>query len=966
MKNNRLYFLSFAIGGVLLHSSLQAQQKTGISQDTIVIDASTIRTVPGRLFNLPENSSTGAVSTVQGTTLYQSVTANLTNTLYGRLAGLTVLQNFGEPGNDDASLGIRGNGSYGYSAFGSFKIFVDGFETNQNYFRYLSPAEIESVSILKDAAALATFGMRGGNGVIWVTTKRGKPGTASVQVQARTAVQKPVNLYKPLDSYNFARLYNQAISNDKGNVWTPAYSDAQLDAYRNGTGTNIDWYDKVVKSNGLYSDADVVFSGGNENARYGIMMDYANQQGLYDVSKSDTTANQGFKKYNLRTNLDFNMFSIFEARVDIGARIEEQRMPNYGNPVTVVTNRSGNVSSVPVWRALESYPSNIYPVLDQTGNWSGSTIYPNNPVATIRDMGWRSYKTRILQGNFELKENLDGITKGLYAKEAFSFNSYSLSDYSKTANYARYFNGIKSTNDQSTPTTASNLGARQQEDWKQLTATIGYDRLFGENRIASAVNYYQSDFRGDGFYANAYHFKNISGRANYSYKDRYVGEVGFSYFGTDGFAKNNRWEFYPTVSAAWIISNESFLQSVKAINHLKLRASAGKSGYADSDEGSVLSGQNGRYLYQQYYTLTTAFYTGDAQANGQNGLNPLYIANPDIHAESGMKYNIGVDLGLFQKLTLTIDGFLDKRTDIITRDNTIPGSFGNVSITRNLGKQTNQGFEVSALFADKAGKFNYSITGMVSYSKNKIDYMAEVAPLYDYSARTGKAVGTPIGLVANGFYDVADFNPNGTLKAGIPVPAFGAVQQGDLKYEDINGDGIIDNNDRTTIGKPEYPQLTYALGINLDYQGFDVKVFLQGISGASINILGSQTQAFVNNGNAFPIAMGAWAYYPGQNIDTRATATYPRLTTLANDNNYRASSFWTKKRDYLRIRNIEIGYSFSDKLLTRAHMTKLRLFLSATNPVTWSKLLKDYDIDPESQFGYPSLKSFNAGFSLTF
>ncbi|PZR28861.1 MAG: SusC/RagA family TonB-linked outer membrane protein [Citrobacter freundii] len=957
----------YLVAASLLFSTVsRAQEATDTTGDTTIIGKSKIALTPGRFYSVPSTYSTGAVSTVKGEELYQTVTPNLTNTLYGRLAGLTVLQNFGEPGNDDASLGIRGNGSYGYSAFGSFKIFVDGFEVNQNYFRYLSPSEIESVSILKDAAALATFGMRGANGVIWVETKRGKAGKSTVQVQARTAVQKPINLYKPLNSYDFARLYNQAISNDNKNVWSPVYTDAQLQDYRNGNGTNIDWYDQVVKSNGAYSDADVVFKGGNENARYAVIMNYANQQGLYNVAKTDTTSNQFFKKYNLRTNLDFNMFTIFEARVDLGARIEEQRMPNYGSPVTVFTNRSANQSSVPIWRALESYPSNIYPVLDQTGNWSGSTLYPNNPVATIHDLGWRNYKTRILQGNFELKEKLDGIAKGLYAKQSFSFNSYSLSDYSKTANYARYLNGVKSTNDQPSPTTANNLGARQQEDWKQLTATIGYDRVVGDHSINTAVNYYRSDFRGDGFYVNAVHFDNLSGRASYTYKNKYVGELGFSWFGYDGFAKNNRREVYPALSAAWIISNEDFLQNNSTVNYLKLRGSAGRVGYADSDEGSVLSGQNARYLYQQYYTLNTAFYTGDAQSNGQNGLNPLYIANADIHAERSMKYNLGVDLQLFSKLSITLDAFLDKRSEIITRDNTIPGSYGNISYTRNLGKQTNRGIEATATYSGKSGKLGYSFTAMMSYNKNRIDYMAEVAPLYAYSARTGKAVGTPIGLEATGFYDITDFNPDGTLKAGQPLPAFGAVQAGDIKYKDVDGNGFVDNNDRVAIGKPEYPQLTYAASINLDYAGFDLRVLLQGISGASVNILGSQAQAFVNNGNAFPIATHAWAYYPDQNIDTRSTATYPRLTTLANDNNYRASSFWIKDRDYLRVRNIELGYSFGERLLQRAHLSKLRVFVSATNPVTWSKLLRDYDIDPESQFGYPALKSFNAGFSITF
>src|SRR5690606_2027098 len=236
-----------------------------------------------------------------------------------------------------------------------------------------------------------------------------------------------------------------------------------------------------------------------------------------------------------------------------------------------------------------------------------------------------------------------------------------------------------------------------------------------------------------------------------------------------------------------------------------------------------------------------------------------------------------------------------------------------------------------------SGKLGYAFTALMAYNKNRIDYMAEVMPMYDYSARTGKAVGTPIGLEAIGFYDLNDFENDGSLKAGQALPAFGAVQPGDIKYRDVDGNGFVDNNDLVAIGRPEFPKLTYAASVQLDYDGFDFKLFLQGISGASVNILGSQTQAFVNNGNIFPIASNAWAYYPAQNIDTRATATYPRLTTLANDNNYRNSSFWIKDRDYLRIRNIELGYALNEKALQKLHLTKLRVFISATNPVTFSK-----------------------------
>ncbi|WEK37468.1 MAG: SusC/RagA family TonB-linked outer membrane protein [Candidatus Pseudobacter hemicellulosilyticus] len=947
--------------GLLLLTVFAGAQAQAPESDTVTVPQKAAVREPGRLITVPKLYSSAAVATVSGETLYGSHTPNLTNTLSGRLAGLTVLQNSGEPGNDEAMLGIRGISSYGYGGFSSYKIFVDGFETNRNYFRNLSAAEIESVSILKDAAALSTFGMRGANGVLWITTKRGRIGKPTVQVQARTGFQSAINIAKPLGSYEYASLYNQAVSNDKKS-WSPSYTAEQLEAYRNGTGTDVSWYDEVLKRQGLQTDADVIFSGGDPTVRYNVVLNYANQRGLYNVDNTDTSSNQLFTRYNIRTNLDFTMFKIFEARVDLGGRIESRKMPNYWSFV------DGAPSTSSLWNNLARYPSNIYPVRDEeTGEWSGSTVYRDNPLASVTDLGWQSFKSRILQGNFELKEKLDMITPGLYAIQSFSFNSYSLTGYSKTSTYARFLNGTKTTTDQTTTIQARAQSSNGQEDWKQGAFTVGYERQFAGHQVNAAVNYQQSDYKGDGFYSSIYRYQNISGRANYVYRNRYIGDIGFSYFGTDAYASGNRWGFYPAVSAGWIISNEDFLMDNTTFSLLKLRASAGATGSADASQGSP-QGQNGRYLYQQYYVASTGFYTGDGAANGQTALNPLYVANPNLFAEKSMKYNVGVDIGLFSKLDLTVDVFLEKRSDIITRDNTIPGSYGSIIYIANIGKQTNKGFEVTAAYNDRAGKLQYSLFGTAAYNRNKIDYMGELTPAYPYNAETGRAYGTPIGLVATGYYQLNDFNADGNLKAGLPAPAFGKVQPGDLRYEDLDDNGIVDNNDRTAIGKSGYPELSYSVGATVAYAGFDLTAFLQGSAGFSINILnaGNQNIAFVNNGNAYAIARGAWAYYPEQGIDTRAAATYPRLTTQANDNNYRLSSFWMKNRDYLRIRNIELGYSLNARLLNRTGLTKLRLYVSALNPVTWSNLLKDYDMDPEVISGYPALKSFSTGISLTF
>lgn len=963
--NNRYILRSIFCVTLLIAISprLAAQKKARkINTDTLVtVNNNSDTLVQGRLFNLSRVHSTAAVSTVSGETLYGTPVPNLTNTLYGRLPGLSVAQGSGEPGasNDAALLGIRGIGTYGVAGnngYGTYKIFVDGFESNDNYFRTLSPAEIESVSILKDAATLATFGMRGSNGAIYVTTKRGKEGKPTLQFQVRSGQQKPIEINKPLNSFDYATLYNQAISNDKGNVWTPKYTDAQLQAYGNGTGTNVDWYNQVLKDHGQYSDADLIFSGGDKTARYNITMDYANQLGLYNVASTPATSNQKMQRYNLRANLDFNMFKIFEASVDLGGKIEDHKYPNYG--------------TANLWNDLSSYPSNIYPVHD-SANWSGTTLYPNNPAASINALGWGSEHRRILQANFGLKEKLDAITPGLYLKETFSFNSYSRSLYNKTATYARFFNHAATTTDITAPVKASSLSPGGQEDWRQGSVGIGYEHNFGNHNIISAVNFQQSNYRGDGFYQYAYHYQNLSGRVNYTYKERYVAELGFSYFGVDAFAPGHRWGFYPAISAAWNVSNESFWNKSKTIDFFKIRGSVGKTGGADADNSP--QSQNGRYLYQQYYAGNSptggSLYLGNATPAYQNLLAPLYSANQNIFAEQSMKYNLGIDISFFKKINITADVFMDKRSDIVTYDNASPGTMGINTLIKNLGKVTNKGFEASTVYTDKIGKIGYSISGLAAYNQNRIDYMAEITPAYAYNGQTGRSYGAQLGLVATGFYQLSDFNANNTLRAGQPAPAFGAVQPGDIKYKDLDNNGVIDANDITQIGKSSYPRLTYSFGFNVNFKGLDLAVFAQGTGGSNINLLNTaytQTVAFVNNSNAYAIAKGAWAYYPDQNIDTRATATYPRLTTVANANNYRASSFWIKSGDFLRIRNIELGYSLNGYLLTKLGINKLRVFVSAVNPVTWSSLLKKYKLDPETLSGYPGLKSYNTGISLTF
>lgn len=943
-----LFFPTFIFG-------LTAQQKvlTSVKADSIRVAGIKIyRLTYDNQFDVNNLRNTGAVSTVTSKEMDKIETPNMANSLYGLLPGFSVEQGSGEPGFDGPSFKIRGVGTY--NAYNSYPIYVDGFLVDAAYFSNLPKSEIESISILKDAASLVAFGNNGANGVIWVTTPKGKIGKSTIKFNVQYGIATPENINKPLNSYQYANLYNQAISNDNGGIWNPYYSSDQLTAYKNGSGINVDWYNQVLKTAAPYTSTNLKFSGGDANTQYNINFDYLNQQGLYNVGNASSSSNEIYNRFNLTGNLIYK-WQIFEAKVDIKTQLRDSKAPNYVN----------NYSTSRIWNDLANYPNNIYNVYDDSlhQHFSGTSIYPNNPVGSINGLGWESFQSRYLISNISLTEKLDFITRGLFATEAYSYMNKSIATYNKTANYARYSNGTPTTTDLTTSIVATPLTAAGMSNLEQFVLTLGYNQLFGKSSINSMVNYLQNNSRTTGVLGFLQTNQNINGQFNYTYDNRYTAQLGFSYYGSDAFAPGHQWNLYSAISGGWIVSNEAFLKNNTTVNFLKIRASYGKTG----GENSSLSIYNqGRYLYQQYYSSGGAFYTGNPNPASQGTLNTSYIASI-IGPETSLKSNIGLDMSLFKKVDLTIDAFIDKRSGILTQDNTIPGQFGNLITYTNLGLMTNQGIEGSISYSDYIGKFKYQIFGTTSFNQNRIDYKGEIAPAHDYNTTTGRPFGTPMGLIADGFYNITDFNADGTLKSGIPIPQFGHVQPGDLRYKDLDGDNIIDSKDMTAIGKPDYPELTYSFGVNLEYQGFDCNLLFQGSSLASINLLSSmQTVPFVNYATAYSNAEGAWAYYPEQGIDTRATATFPRLTTVANSNNYRASTFWMKNNDFLRLRNIQIGYSFSDNLIKKIFLTKLRIFVGATNPVTWSSILDNYHIDPETYNGYPAMKCLSMGISANF
>ena len=887
--------------------------------------------------------------------------ANFTAGLEGKYPGLTVIRTDAVPGSGSARMMIRGIGSYAQGTdINTLKIFVDGFEVKGDYINYLSPEEVESVTICKNAADLALYGMNGANGVIYITTKRGIESKPVITFKTRGGVQMPINVAKPLRSYDYAQLYNQAWSNDHGREWDPYYDFEAMNEYKAGNGVDVDWYDEVFKRTAAYGEGTLSMRGGTRNAKYNIVLDYANQQGFLNVANTDRTHNASFAKYGVRTNLDMRLNDILTVSVDIGGRLEDRTRPNY--------------SVYQLVSDVMSYPSNIYPVFDDLAtdpisNFSGTAAHPTHPVGSLTGLGWTTGRTKVLQANFKFREDLGFLLRGLYLQEGFSFYSKTIGNTAKTRTYARYYNGVPQTSDVSTYIRSNGYWSSGKERWMQGNVILGWNSEFGRSKVDAALGAHLSDYNGNGstFYDWKYRYINYTARAAYSYDGRYDAALGLSYFGSDAYAPGKRYVLYPTLSLAWNASNEDFLKGSRAVRLLRLRTSAGFTGATEAYVGIDGFETGGRYLYQQYYTWTGSFVTGMGPSfgGGVSGIRPLFKGNEDVTAEKSLKANAGIDLNLWDKLSLTADYFVDYRTGILTPDRTLMDYYGIQTAYSNIGKMFNHGVDANVVYSDRKGDFGWSVFGSVLFTRNKIIEMGEVGAKFPYNAATGLPYGTRMGLECIGFYDITDFDLDGELNMGLPVPLFGSVQPGDLKYKDQDGDGYIDDTDIVRIGNPSYPSLTFSFGAQADWKGFDISVLFTGGALSSVNMLDYSTwQPFLNYGTAFEWAKGAWVYYPEAKLDTRKKASFPRLTTEQNEHNYRSSSFWIKDNDYLRLQDVEIGYSIPFK---KAGIDKMRVCLSGYNLLTISDLLWKYKMDPETaDYGYPAARSVMLGLQISF
>jgi TonB-linked SusC/RagA family outer membrane protein len=871
-----------------------------------------------------------AISSIRGNALLKSFTINTGKALPGRLSGLTVLSNSNEPGADNPTIYIRGINTFGSGK--SVLVIIDGIESP---YENLVPEEIETISVLKDAAALAMYGSRGANGVLLVTTRKGIQGPMKVNFGVQQGFSRPLRMPEFLNSADFAELYNEALANEGK---APLYTSQDLELYRNGSDPyfhpDVDWYDKILRTTVPVSNYDINFRGGNSSAKYFVLLNLATDKGLYKRTEdlSEFNYDQNYTRFNFRTNIDINVTKTFNASLLLGTQIEKKSNPK--------DNTTGSMFTL-----MSQIPPNAFPVYNPDGSFGGSSLY-TNPYGDALMNGFYSSNTRTFQIILSATQKLDMIAKGLSISGTGSFNNYFSSWSNKTRGYQRYALSRSVTGDtiynqfgQNSSLAASESAYRHwhNTEWQ---VTLHYKRSLGANDLDALLMY--SEFSSvEPAVMEPYKNNGLRGRVTVANNKKYIGEVSFSYNGTENFPPRSRWGLFPALSLGWVASEEGFLKNNGIFNYLKFRGSYGLTG------NDVIGGTRFMFNPQPYGYGSDYFYgtTNTAVKTLYEGM----IRNGEVTWEKEKKLNIGLDAKLCNLFDLNFDYFINDRYDILAKPyQTVPSYLGFGTLPdRNVGKTNNKGFEASIRYnSDQGNQFRYYVSLQMWYAKNKIVYNAEAFQQFEYLYRTGLRIDQPFRLVSEGFFkDQADINNS-------PVQIFDKVKPGDIKYADMNNDMTVDQNDYYPSGYTGVPELSGGLEAGFSFKGFDFNIFLQGVTNRTVYLSGNYYHAFQNYGKVSSIALGRWT------SGTAETATYPRLTASNNLNNYQSSTFWQRDGSFIKLRNVELGYNIPEKLLSKIKFDSIRLFINGTNLFSWDKI--DYS-DPEAMSGYPAMKTYSIG-----
>lgn len=894
---------------------------------------------------LTREEATGSVSVISSETTDRRSAKNIGNSIIGQGNGLISLQSGGRYADVNPTFYIRGlqtlNGK------NSPLVMIDGIQRD---IVSIAPEEVESVIVLKDAAAVALYGYKGINGAINIVTKRGKYNSRSVKVTYDHLFTSLANKPKFVDAYTYGLAVNEARINDG---LTGRYSNQELNALRDGTMPylypNVNWVDETFRDNAMTNKYNIEFRGGGEKFRYYTMLDLISNKGFV----KEPGANEGYStqdkyvKGNLRMNMDINLTQTTDLQVNLLGVLQE-------------TSRPG--AQADLWDLVYTVPSAAFPIRDENGIWGGSDTWAGtqNPVAQSIGAAYYKNHTRSLFADMKLTQDLSGLTKGLNAFVRISYDNIAniYEDHSKE--YVYSVNAPTWADGASEPTVKSEIygkdsemgtDAKTNEFDRLLHFDVGfnYQRTFGDHSIYSQLkwDYENNDPNGVN---NTVNRQNITWWSHYGYMNRYFVDLALVESGSSRLAPGTKWAFSPTLSAAWVISKEKFMENVEWVNFLKLRGSAGIINVDNLPGDEVWS-----YYAQQYGTSggTYPFDSGWNSSFGRSYLERVATTNPSH--EKAYKYNVGMDAKLFGCLDVTLDLWKEHRTNIwVTSEGKYSEIFGMEPPYENAGIVDSKGIEVGLDYSKKLGQVEFNVGGNFSLNKNEIKEMLEEPRQYANLVQTGNPYGQLYGLEAIGFFkDEADI-------AASPTQNFSTVKPGDIKYRDVNGDNIIDTNDEVAIGySTTCPEIYYSLHLGAEWKGLGFYAMFQGTGNYSA-VLNTKSMYWplINNTNISQYA------YDNRWTPQNQNAKFPRLSSQSNANNYQTSTLWLADRSFIKLRNLEVYYK-----LPASWLKKTKIVNAAKLYVRGIDLLSFDHIDENDAEAYginPMTKSVALGLSVTF
>ena len=918
-------------------------------------------------------------------------TRSLSNTIAGQVAGVIAIQRSGEPGNDDADFWIRGQSSYAGGT--SPLVLVDGVPRSMND---LDTDEIETFTVLKDAAATAVYGSEGANGVVLITTKRGRAQKTIITFNAQYSIATPTRMPELMNSWDYLSMWNEASWNDAGNPnWdsymqnSAPYSAEALARYRDGVDPdlypNSIWTD-LLSNNTQNQRYTVNLRGGSEKTKFFVSGAYYKENGMFKSNPlDDYNANIGLERYNLRSNVDMDITPTTKLSVDMSGQYRTQNNP-------------GN-SSDQIFKHIILFPTHLVPF-----TWSDGTAAVcdtdadgrYNPYNLLNYSGYSKKWSVAMQTKATLRQKLDFITKGLSVQGSISFDADFSSTLARSTSPDKYTvkgrdeNGqlIKTLFAEGSPLGEASVSTSSGTKKIYIEAQLNYERTFAKKHAVTGTFVYnqkETQYQGSrnssgaqtvgGLQLLPYRKQNIVMRGTYAYDGRYILEASFGATGSENFAPGNRYGVFPAGSIGWVISREAFMKGTeKWLDNLKLRASFGLVG---SDK--ISDNNDDRFAYLQFFQGGDGYSFGFNEfGSGYDGLKEGNFANPNLTWEKARKTNVGFDATLFNgKLTIAADYFREHRYDIITTLSDgdkmgYPDIVGKDAPFVNSGIVDNQGIDFELGWNSTIGKdFRYYIKPNFTFARNKIKFMNEVDYGNEYRQKTGRRLGEHFVYVVDHFvYDQAEADKLNAMNDGRGFQPWGELHPGDVVYKDLNQDGKIDDyGDRTHMGFPRTPEIQFGIPFGIQYKGFDISVMFQGSLNSSILLNGAAVWDFPSYeqdqyGKVKHMHLNRWTEA------TKDVATYPRLTYGAYENNKNGnSSLFLYNANYIRLKNLEVGYSLPKNIIRFAGLQNVRFYVQGLNLLTFDSL-DDVDMDPETKEGsgdwYPIQRVYNFGVEITY